>query len=380
VATRLFAPPLQATAAQLETFATCAFRHFLRYGLALTEREPPGVTGLDLSRLYHHVLHALVSTAVRDGIDLADPAAPITDETIHALAQKVGKSLRGELMLSSARNEYLLERVEKTLREVVAAHREMLRRGSFRPTKAAVAFGSGAGAALPPLKVTTPGGAEVAVSGAIDRVDTSAGGGEVTAFDYRLGTRALSLQEVYYGLSLQLLTGLLALADGGDKPRPAAAFYLQTTRGLGQVKHPSEALDPADPLYLLRVKPRGIVEAGFVPTFDAALGEGMSQVLNVSVKKGGGFGNRRSSDVAEKAEFDALLAHVRKRLGELADGVLSGEIGVHPYRVNTETPCPRCDYRAVCRFDPSVDRYNHLVPLGKEQVLKQLAAEGGNEA
>jgi ATP-dependent helicase/nuclease subunit B len=106
----------------------------------------------------------------------------------------------------------------------------------------------------------------------------------------------------------------------------------------------------------------------------------MSDVLNVSINKDGRFGNRRSSDVAEKAEFDALLAHVRQRLGELADGVLGGEIGVRPYRVNTETPCPRCNYRAVCRFDPSIDRYNHLVPLGKEQVLKQLAAGGGDEA
>ena len=32
-------------------------RDFLRYGLALAEREPPGVTGLDLSRVYHHPVH-----------------------------------------------------------------------------------------------------------------------------------------------------------------------------------------------------------------------------------------------------------------------------------------------------------------------------------
>ena len=379
VASRLFAAPLEATAAQLETFAACAFRHFLRYGLRLTEREPPGVTGLDLSRVYHHILHALVSSAVRDGIDLADPAAPITDDNIHALAQSVGKSLRGELMLSSARNAYLLDRVEKTLREVIAAHREMLRRGSFRPTKAAVSFGAGPGAALPPLKVPTPRGAELSVSGTIDRVDVSASGAEVTAFDYRLGSRTLSLQEVYHGLSLQLLTGLLALSDAADRPRPAAAFYLQTTRALGLVKHPDEALDPADPRYLLRVKPRGVVEASFVPALDAGLGEGMSEVLNVSVKKDGTFGNRRGSDVAQKQEFDALLAHVRKRLGQLADGILSGEIAVRPYRINTDTPCPQCNYRAVCRFDPAVDRYNHLTPLTKDQVLTQLA-QGGPDA
>src|SRR5438876_10236520 len=47
-AARLFPPPLRASAAQLETFAACPFRHFLRYGLGLSERQAQGVTALDL--------------------------------------------------------------------------------------------------------------------------------------------------------------------------------------------------------------------------------------------------------------------------------------------------------------------------------------------
>jgi ATP-dependent helicase/nuclease subunit B len=368
VSRQLFPPPLRATAARLETFAACAFRHFLRYGLSLTEREPPGVTGVDLSRVYHHVLQALVSAAVRDGVDLTDPKAAITDATIASLVADVGRSLRGELMISSARNAYLLDRVERTLREVVAAHREMLRRGSMRPARSAMSFGTGG--ALPAVKVTTASGSEAAISGTIDRLDALPDGSGLAVYDYRLGSRQLSLQEVYHGLSLQLLTGLLALQGTGQ---PAAAFYLQTTRGTGSVKHPSEALDPSDPKFLLRVKPRGVVQGDFVPAFDASLSEGSSEVIQVSIRKSdGGFGNRRASDVADKAEFEALLAHVRKKLGDLADAVLSGEVGIHPYRIGTDTPCPGCGYRAVCRFDPAVDHYRNFVPMGKEQVFKRI--------
>lgn len=375
VSSRLFAPPLRASAARLEVFASCAFRHFVKYGLALTEREPPGVTGLDLSRVYHHVLQALVSSAVTDGIDLADPGAPITDETIHALVDDVGRSLRGELMMSSARNEYLLARVERTLREVVAAHREMLRRGTMRPARAALSFGEGM--PMPPVRVKTGSGAHMAIGGTIDRLDTLPGGAGLAVYDYRLGGQSLSLQKVYYGLSLQLLTGLLALADAGQ---PAAAFYLQTTRGTGSVKHPSDALDPSDPKHLLRVKPRGVVQSEFFPAFDSALSDGMSEVLQVTVRKSDkAFGNRRSSDIATREEFEALLAHVRKALAQLADGVLSGDVGVYPYRIGTDTPCPQCGYRAVCRFDPVVDHYRNLTPLGKEQVFIQLTRGGGND-
>ena len=367
VSAQLFTPPLDATAARLETFAACAFRHFLRYGLALTEREPPGVTGLDLSRVYHHVLQA---------VDLMDRSAPVSDDAIRSLVADIGRSLRGELMMSSARNEYLLDRVERTLREVVAAHREMLRRGSMKPARAALSFG--AGAAIPPVRVTTRSGAETTIRGTIDRLDTLPDGSGLAIYDYRLGSRSLPLQEVYHGLSLQLLTGLLALAGAG---RPAAALYLQTTRGMGSVDHPSEALDPSDPKHLLRVKPRGIVQAEFVPALDKSLeAGGKSEVIQVSINKDGRFGNRRASDVADPAEFEALLALVRRKLGELAHGVLSGEVGVRPYRIGTDTPCPSCGYRSVCRFDPSVDRYRNLPPMSREQVFTQLTQESSHEA
>ena len=209
------------------------------------------LTALDLSRVYHHVLERLVASAIREGVDLSDPAAAVTQDAIRAYARQIGQALRGELMLSSARNEYLLARVEKTLTEVVAAHREMMRRGQFRPMQSGVKFDGAAdsGTALPPLKLTTPGGAELALRGRIDRVDVLPESGDAAVFDYRLGSRSLSLPDVYHGLSLQLLASLLALGAAGEAMgttlKPAAAFYLQMARGIGEVKHPSEALDPA---------------------------------------------------------------------------------------------------------------------------------------
>jgi ATP-dependent helicase/nuclease subunit B len=383
VARRLFPTPLAASAAQLETFAACPFRHFLRYGLGLSEREAQGVTALDLSRVYHHVLERLIGAAIRDGIDLTDPSAPISDESIHDYAHQIGQALRGELMLSSARNEYLLARVEKTLAEVVAAHREMMRRGQFRPSGSGVRFDNDAagGRALPSLKVTTPSGSALDLRGRIDRIDVLPGGRDAAVFDYRLGSRDLSLQQVYHGLSLQLLSSLLAVADSaestGKKLMPAAAFYLHVARGIGEVAHPSEALDPSDPRYLLRIKPRGVFDGTYLPALDKDITTGKSDVVQVQVKKEGGFGNRRSSDVAEPGEFKGLLAHVGGKLGELADGVMSGEVDVTPYRLNQQSPCPQCGYKSVCRFDPAINRYRSLQPMSKEDVLDKVAQGEG---
>ena len=86
---------------------------------------------------------------------------PITHQMIREAAQQAGKALRDELMLSGARNRYLLGRIERTLAQLVESQREMLKRYRFRPSRAGVRFAENG--SLPPLHMTTPGGADVFV-------------------------------------------------------------------------------------------------------------------------------------------------------------------------------------------------------------------------
>src|SRR5437764_9851147 len=183
-------------------------------------------------------------------------------------------------MLSTAGNKYLLQRIERTVGQVIASLREMLARGRFRPALAGVSFGDDGGK-LPAHPPRTPGGAEVRVSGKIDRIDVAAEDGALAVFDYKLGDNQLSVGNLYHGLSLQLLTYLLVLEASGEqltgKPlTPAAAFYLQLLRGLQNVDHPEDALDPTDPLFHLRHKPRGIFDGRFLKAFDSQVESGQS--------------------------------------------------------------------------------------------------------
>lgn len=376
LAKQLFGTPLEVTPRQVETFATCPFKHFVRYGLQIHGKSAPGVTGTDLSRVYHQVLDIVVGDVLEKRADWQQLSTVVTRDEIRNYSQAVGQQLRGELMLSTARNKYLLGRIERTLEEIVASQAEMMRRGQFRPAFTGVEFGETG--RLPALRVTTPAGREAVVRGAVDRVDLLPDGQHAAVFDYKMSTGALAMQDVYHGLSLQLLTYLLVLQAGGEelagKPlTPVAAFYLPLLRRMNDVEHPDEALDPDDPRYPLRVKPRGVFDADFLPAFDSSLDRGFSDVVSAYVSKDGTLGRRSSSDVAEPAEFAALLAFVRKRIGELADGIVAGVVDVLPYRMNRETPCPRCEYRSVCRFEPSINRYNNLEPIRREDALSRMS-------
>jgi ATP-dependent helicase/nuclease subunit B len=381
VAAQLFGGVSETSSRQLETFAACPFKHFVRYGLGLSSREAPGVTGLDLSQVYHRVLDIVVGEMIEKRADWQNLNGVITPQAISQYAQAVGQTLRDELMLSNARNKYLLGRVERTLGEIIATQTEMMRRGQFRPVSTAASFG--AGKKMSALRVTSPGGKQVAVAGSIDRIDVLPGSGHAVVFDYKLAAGPLALQEVYHGLSLQLLTYLLALQANGEKLAgkpitPVAAFYLPLMRRLTDVDHPKEAPDPKDPEFHLRVKPRGVFREDCTDTLDSQFDRGWSDVLAAFKNKDGQLGNRGKSDVAGTEEFGMLLAHVKRRIGELVDEMVTGNVSVTPYRLNGITPCPRCDYRSVCRFEPSINRYRTLQPMRREDVFSELAEHHGD--
>jgi ATP-dependent helicase/nuclease subunit B len=422
VSRRLFAPPLHTTAAELESFRNCPFQHFARYGLRLEQRADDQITGADLSQAYHEILDRLLlrlQSAQRSWIDATPDEI---DAMVRQIAEDVGRSLRGELMLSSARNQYLLKRIEKTLASVVAAQKAAHGRGYFRPKFSNVGFGRGEGRKLPALHVFTPRGHECYVQGKIDRVDlidaaakpgsanqakngaTVGDAGAVTpgaapsgvtragaatgvsgaagpiaaaAIDYRMSADKLSLDEVYHGLSLRLPIYLLALADGGfnlaQAPlAPAAAFSVQLPRHVAD-GDPNAAIGPDDPRFHLLIKPRGIFDFDAIRALDSELRNGQtSEVVSARVNKDGRPGRSSGGDAATGEELAALLEHVRRTIGELADGILAGVIAVAPYRLNKQSPCARCEFKDVCRFDPQVDHYDHLAPMKREQVLAKV--------
>ena len=246
-----------------------------------------------MSQVFHEVLQIVVSEMLESGKDWKDLSPREAEELVRTYSAAVAQRIRGEVMLGSARSQYLLQRIERTLGQVIASVKEMLARGAFRPTHTGVTFGDTG--RLPAYTVKTPSGAEARLSGQIDRVDVVAEGndaGAVAVFDYRLGGNMLSVGSLYHGLSLQLLTYLLVLESSGQQlagrpVTPAAAFYFQLLRGFQNVEHPDDAADPNDPLYHLRHKPRGLFDGRFLTALDrdAAAGEA-SKVVNGATEEG----------------------------------------------------------------------------------------------
>ncbi|HEY7091179.1 MAG TPA: PD-(D/E)XK nuclease family protein [Tepidisphaeraceae bacterium] len=378
----LFKSPLGASVSRIEAFAACPFKHFLTYGLGLSGREDPDVTALDLGNVCHGILEKIVKhiVAQKGGAKWdAIPPAKLRP-LIQALATEIGQDLRGELLLSTARNQYILGRIEKTIEHVMASQCCAGKRGKLTPWRAELTFGID-DKGLPPLILKTPGGNEIRLRGKIDRVDRLENSAQFAVVDYKLSGRTLALDEVYHGLSLQLLTYLLVLQRNGeqlaDKPlTPVAAFYVRLLRQLESVKHPDEATDPSDPAFDLKVKPRGLIDIAHRRLLDASHSARDSEVVQIALKADGTLGYKDRSDGCETAEFAAMLGLVERKLTELADQIIAGRIDVHPYQKGKRSACVTCEYHSVCRFDVPPNHYKPIRSIPRAEVLKR-ALEGG---
>ncbi len=380
-AAALFHSPLNVTARQLESFRMCPYQHFARHGLRLNPRAARLVTGGDLSHIYHEVLDRLVSGLIESSQAWQNLDESDAKRRISQLTEKLGRQLREELMLSTARNRYLLGHIEKTLALVALAQKAAAEHGEFRPAFAGVRFGPSSGnpdtdPRLPPLAIRTPAGNEVELHGKIDRIDLLPDG-SACAVDYRLWADRLDPASAFHGLSLHLLTCLLVLEKNGyhlnpnGKLTPSAAFCIQLLRGV-RSQSPEKSLSPDDPLFHLLIKPRGVFDLRVANKLDRSLAEGQSKVVQLFVKKDGGVGRPDTSDAAAADEFAALLLHVERLIGQAADEIIAGRIDIRPYRIGTTTPCSSCEFRALCRLEPSPGCYDDLEPMGRPEMFQRM--------
>jgi ATP-dependent helicase/nuclease subunit B len=319
---------------------------------------------------------------VHERCDWTDLAPEDAHQRVADLAREIAAEVRGQIMLSTARSKFMLQRIERAIEQTINHQRAFRARTAFHPQWTELEFGEGK--ALDPLRLQTPAGNEVELRGKIDRVDLLEDQAHAAVIDYKLNGKSLALAYVYHGISLQLLTYLLVLEANGQKLAgkrltPVAAFYVELLRKLESVGHPDDATPMDDPLFDLKGKPRGVFDVSYVQSLDTELvPASASACVNVSLKRDGTIGWPDSSDAAEGREFAALLDHTRATLARLADQILAGAIDVAPYRIGQSTPCSVCDFRPVCRFEPGLNRYHNLPPMTRTAVLGKLI--GGSDA
>ncbi len=377
---RFYCGPLQTSVSELETYAACPFQHFGRYVLRLRARPEAALEPLDVGRVHHAILEDFVRTLSSRDCGFEQLTQSELAEGLQRSCDRVATRLLPEEAFFDARSAYMLRRSAAHLARMIRAQQKRSESGRGRPKFAELSFGFNQPGALRPLELATPSGRRVLLRGYIDRVDLVELGDELlgVVIDYkRAREKRLDLSAAYHGVSLQLLGYLLALREVGEtltgRPiRPIGALFVGLGTQYVRVDHPDQ-ISPREAMLAGTHRPRGLLLADDFAMLDRSSDTGWSDHYAVYHKKDGGVGHVDESDTADASSFGAMLEHTRVKLGELADGILDGQVAVKPYRLGTFSPCSWCVLGSVCRFEMGISQVRFLESLKRSEVLNRLS-------
>jgi ATP-dependent helicase/nuclease subunit B len=231
-----------------------------------------------------------------------------------------------------------------------------------------------------------PSGYEVPIShGKIDRVDLCEDEEHVyvKVVDYKTGNRSLNLNDVYYGLQMQLVLYLQAAVDQTRKEKrgkiviPAGVFYYRIQDPILETEE-TEA-DKLETERLSVLCPTGLVnnDPDVLKKLDAELvPPGSSTVIPISLNKNGSASARSRASISLK-DMTTMMDYTQGKKEELQVEILDGIIAQEPYRKDKETACDYCPYTKICSFEGarSGAAYRDLKQMEREEILQKMREE-----
>ncbi len=360
----LYGMVLENSVTRLEEFSRCAYRHFLKYGLRLKERDLGEFDSLDMGNLFHEALERYSRALEESGRNWLSVSEEEEERLVEqAVEETLGAGADG-LLMQGARAAYLIERAKRILKRTVWAIAEQVRTSYFMPEGYEVAFsfsqdmgGSG---------VSLDEGEKLRLRGRIDRIDAKKQDGRVyvKVVDYKSGGAQFQLLGLYHGLQLQLVV------------------YLNSAMELMRKKYPGLEVVPGGMYYYHLSDP--IVSGGPDMT-DAEVKEKILEELKlkgVSGEEEEDASAGKKAKTAGREEFDVLSEFVSHKVREIGQKIFQGEIAANPYQLGEETGCGYCPYHSVCGFDAAMpgQEYRVLENIREDEevfhcIREELAAE-----
>lgn len=378
VARALYGRQLENSVSRLETYAACACRHFLQYGLSLQEREEFGFEVSDMGNVYHAVLENFAGKLAESGRTWWDFDENFATQAIKEAVEGYATTYGETVLYSSARNEYAITRMSRILTRTVLTLQQHLKQGSFQPDDYELSFRFAED--LDSIHVDLSEEEKMHLQGRIDRIDVSEDAEHVyvKVIDYKSGNKKFDLAALYYGLQLQLVV------------------YMNAAMELESRKHPDKEIVPAALLYyhiddptietpveltqeqineeiLTKLRMNGVVNSdpAVVERLDRFL-QDKSKVIPVEKKKDGSFSAR--SGILSREELQVVSAYVDTKIRQIGREILDGKIAANPYEKGNEEACTYCAYKKVCGFDGSIPGYEkrQLEDLDQQTLMQRM--------
>lgn len=368
---------------KLEKYAECPFSYFVQYGLKAKNRKVYEFTPPDLGSFVHEMLDSFTNKVREDGILWSDLSNEKCKKIISNLIDKKLMDESNSILNSTKKFKYLAQRFKRVISKSVSVIASQIGKGEFEVFKTEFDFGSYSSGEAITLDLSD--NEKVYLQGRIDRIDKLDLDGEtyIRIIDYKTGAKKFDLNEIYHGLQMQLLVYLDALIRNSkyilDKQvKPGAILYFKIDDPI--IKSKKEMTDEeVEKEVLSALKMKGLVlkDARVVKAMDNDI-EGYSLVIPASFKADGSF--KATSDVVTEEEFRILREYVNRKMIEICEEMLSGDIKIQPTKNSNIAHCEYCDFSSICQFDTEIkdNKYKIIINKSTNDIWNNIKKEIDN--
>ena len=376
----LYGRSIAMSASRIDRVKSCHFGYFMEYGLRARERKKAGFEAPEVGTFLHYLLEN-VNRDVKD----RGGYAQVNDEDLRRMVKDYVARYATEKIddypNKSARFRYLFSRLRETANTIILSIAQEMRQSDFVPVSFELAFGGRQGD-LPAITVRQEG-ATLSVSGKVDRVDGWLHDGKLylRVVDYKTGKKSFDLNDIRYGLGIQMLLYLFTLEREGQSyfgyPIVPCGVLYQPVRDVILRKDRDITDQDLESALQNELRRTGLVLSD--PQVLQAMEHSALEspcYLPVAVKRDGTL----TGDLASAAQLGHLGRYVDRLLHQIAGEIAQGNIDTDPYvRGSQISACNYCAFASACYFDETRDQRRQLQKLDDADIWALLAAENGEE-
>lgn len=378
----IYGDTIQASVSRMELFNSCPFSHYIRYGLNLRDRQIFRLEAPDIGELFHAALKQIAEMVNEQNISWASLTKAQCEQLAKLAVETIAPKLQNEILLSTERHHYIKHKLEQIITRTSLILSEHAKVSGFSPIELELAFGPHG--KLPPLTFSLKNGKKMELVGRIDRVDKAVDENKgifLRVIDYKSSEKDLDLTEVYYGLSLQMLTYLDIIMTYSNElvemeATPAGVLYfhvhnpiIQSTKIL--------SLEQVETEILKKFKMNGLMlgDQNVIRLMDQTLESGNSQIVAAGIKKDGTL--TKSSKVASIDDFENLRHYIRHLYEKTGNAIIDGHVEITPFKMKERKKCTFCPFQSICQFDELMEdnQYRVLTPKTNEEILQRIRKE-----
>lgn len=367
--TMLYGNELNNSVTRMEKFSSCAFAHFMQYGLKLRERLVHKLMPTDLGTIFHTTMELVGKNSSWTWEDDAHRDTFVEDMVMKALEIE-----DSGIMKENYRNQYTVERIKRMAKRAVWAVEHQVKRGEFLPAEYEVAFSHKDN--LDVTKIQLEDGTIMNFQGVVDRLDMYEDEEHVylKIVDYKSGNTQFDFTTIFHGMQLQLVVYMNAMMELIGKKQdkkvvPAGMFYSRIDDPIIAPKNDSEP----EIEVLKNLKLSGVANEDFEILEKLEKPDGYG-VLTVPYdrKKNGDY--TKYSSILSNENMMELCGVVQKKIVDLGNEMVSGKIDIEPYEY-IYNACTFCPYINVCAIDSDTNKVRKLKKISKDDAIDYL--QGG---